>query len=840
MAVKKLYRIIVRQRVNWAPGVDSSVPESRKPNEIEGYSTERDITDYVEGFNFKSNRGVIATDITLDIINPVGQLTPNNSESPYNRAMVLDHNSATMVDTFTPLLAEGNEVQVFRIAQGNDPTIRANWIPRFRGKIHAVESAVSQGQDSLRVVAGSVLTEMTKKTLVGSFSPIMRTTSQVPANSFYDLATLTSAVGIFRAVSIPQNVPTGFTATSNHYGDPSTMEVGPTGIPASLLAKLFWWDSDDVFFQNGAYLTPGYFTGVSNITTFSITGVPGSTQVNFTDESFEDQAARVAVPVQDTTATAVWNLNGHSWFVEAGATSVTKDVTQVLDDEFGSLKLINATIRFDLTKLPTGTMSLMGFGYRITDASTIRVQILKCSYNRLTYTYGAPTTHSDTTVTGPTLFNAAALGGLLLNTPVDTAYQWQRQSISVPVIPNSTFDADTDTVITIYQVKLTVAGTAWIDNPRLEFTSVTVATNGTAIQLDNNILNLPRSERWTTADGIIYRSPYPQHRVMSKKNNRAMLRTWAVPYGAGTLKGYSPSNLKNRALPESSRYQRELIEGTEYETLYEKGAIQLQGTFRRTEIFVTGTFYDLAYSPHMEAAEMMKRLMIEAGIPATSLSLEATGIIMSKITLGVDTTTSLLKALKDILSQLPQNYHLYEDGNGKVIGRFIQQNGSPRVFNPVVQVPIPQQAGGVIPLNSEQWYGVTALMADGKETMLSNMVSTVPYGDYYDFQHKSIVIAGACPALKIKPVPNMVGLVVRRAASYKTAADSLITPAPKPAYVFPFRSADPVVNLKEDLAAAGKTGTAIGFTDVSAAFTQWKVSEITQTPTTTSNDGSKG
>lgn len=279
------------------------------------------------------------------------------------------------------------------------------------------------------------------------------------------------------------------------------------------------------------------------------------------------------------------------------------------------------------------------------------------------------------------------------------------------------------------------------------------------------------------------------------------------------------------ALPEDGFYERELIEGQDYEVLYDKGAIQLVSTFRRCEVFVTGTYYDLEASAHMEASQMIRRLLIEGGIPASKIMLEPTGIVMSKITLGVETTTSLMKALREILEQLPQNYHLFEDGDSNVIGRYIQQHGSPRVYNPVLQVPVAQIGGGVLQPEAEYWYGFTGLMADGKETLLSNLVSTVPYSDYYDFQHRSIVTSSSIPAMKIRPVPNMVGLVVRRAKAYKTAADSVITPAPQPAYVFPFDLNTTL--LEEDLEAAGKTGTPAFFTDPSSSFTDYKVGENT-------------
>ena len=824
MAVKQLFRVVVRQRVSWTPGVDLTVPESNKPMEVEGNSIVRDITDYVENYRLNANRGTLAMDALLEMINPQGLLTPTHPESPFNRYTL------NGVDTYAPLLVEGNEVQIYRIKGDQDPNVQANWIPRFRGKIRMVEHGTQGGQDTLKVTLTSALGELTKRSFSGTFSPVMYTTSMCPPNSFFTLTRLQEAVAMFRDVYFPSHIPVAYTSKAHYYGESSVLQ--PAEISAELLSKLLWWDRDDVYYRNGKYLATPYFKGNTSTVTvdmgwFKFTSHP--VLANEPAESIEN--SKVAVPVNEDTATSIWNLNGNSWYVQSG--TVVKDAANPLDDPTGSLKLTDATLRYEMTNLPTNVPGRVLFGYRITDGSSIRVQVQRQQYKRLTYTYtGTSDTILDFTITGPTTFDATKLGGTLINPPTGTTYQWYRAEREFGAIPPGTFVGNNDQNLMLYRVLITTTGTVWMDSPRLEFLAVTKGTNDTVMTVENNILDIPVKERWLSEDGIIYRSPFPQHRTMSRRNNRVLLRTWAMPYGAGTISGFGPSYLHNRSLPEDGMYERELIEGQDYEVLYDKGAIQLAATFRRCEIFVTGTYYDIAVSGHMEASHLIRRLLIEGGIPPSKINLEPTGIIMSKITLSVESTTSLIKALQEILAQLPQNYHLFEDGDSNIIGRYIQQHGSPRIYNPVVQVPVSQIQDGVLEPGAEYWYGITALMADGKETLLSNMASTVPYQDYYDFTHSSIVTSTSIPALQIRPVPNMVGLVVRRAKAYKTAADSVVMPAPKPAYVFPFDHNTAL--LSEDLSAAGKDlggtalgGTAMVFTDSSASFTAYPVKEST-------------
>jgi len=776
MAIQKLYRVVVRQRVNWLPGVDGTVPEDAKPLETEGSSIVRDITAFVSNYKISTSRQSIANDTTIDIINPLGQLTPTNPNSPFNRTTLAG------IDTYTPLLVEGNEIQIYRIPQGQDPTNQANWIPRFRGVIHRIDPSTSQGQDTLQIAASSVLSILLKRSFTGTFSPIMRTTSLIPANSFFTLPTLVSAVAMFRNVYLPTQMPMQYTVTASLFGDPSVTD--PQEMPAEQLSKMLWWDRNDVFYSDAAvptYLAPPYFIGGA----MNVTDDGGdTTTIDDSETPFQDEraeTAHTAIPVNANTATAIWNLNGQAWFLEAGI--ITKDNTEILNDQLGSLKCSNSTFSFELTAFPCNVPSRLTFGYKITDNSTINIQILLRTYNRETQTYQTSVgTSVNTTVTGPTPFDVSSLGGMLLNTPVGTGFQWQIGEVDIPAFDSGLFSADSNTVITLATVIFTVVGDAWIDQPSWEFLSVGMNADGTSCNVDANVLALPRYERWTTTDGITYSSPYPSHMVFSKKNNRIVARNFGVPYAAGTLKGFGPNNMRNRCLPEDGMYERDLRENTDYVTLYDKGAIQLTNTLKCSDIYVSGTYFDINSSAHMEAATALTKLMVEGVIPATKINLETTGVVLSAISLGVNTSTSLLKAVKDILDQLPQNYHLFEDGDGNVIGRFIQQAGSPRLFNPVIQTPLPQVQTGVLVPGAEYWYGVTALMPDGKETLVSNLMSTVAYSDYYDFMHASIVTPGSIPSLQIKPVPNMVGLVIRRAKAFQTAMDVVTPPNPVPCF----------------------------------------------------------
>lgn len=811
MSVNKRYRVIVRQRVNWVPGTDNSVPESSKPAETEGASIERDVTDYVSTFSIKRLRSTLANEASFDFINPSGLLTPNNASSAANRYTI------NGVDTFCPILVEGNELQYFHVPEGAAIGDRSTWEPRFRGKISSVSSGIDRGKDSLRVVVSTQLSELGKKTLTGTFSPVLRTTSQVPGNSYYTLPTLQSAVNLFRAVTCPQSVPGSYVASVGSYGAASTAELGE--ITPALLSKLLWWDRDDVFFRNGLTLAPSYFANVAQMggSTWrcSLDGTKSKVLLTFDDESYEDTSIKTPVPVTGITATSVWTLNGHSWFVDRG--QVSKDASKPSNDSLGSLKLSDARLLYDVTKLPEAVESVFRFGYQIADdASTLTLRIATHAFDRKTFTHGAETTVYSTTLRGKTVFDPEHLGGALLTPVGSSELQWRQATIDIPKLPAELFDHDTDTSVTLVRVSLESAGIVWIDLPSWEFTAVGVSESGVAVQQDSNLLDLPHLERWITEDGITYRSPYDSHKTLSHKNVMAIIRRWSLPYGAGTLKGFGPNNLKNRAFDPAGMYQRELVPNSEFNVLYDKGAIDLSSTFRRCEIFVAGTFYDLAASPHMEASEMLRRLLIEGGVAPDRIFLEPTGVILSQIKLAADTSTSILKAVKEILTQLPQNYHLCEDGDGNVVGRFIQQYGSPRIYNPIIAVPLSQISNSALVSGDDEWYSVSALMPDGKETLISNITPSVPLSNYYDYQHKSVIQDGYSAALKIKPVPNGVGLVIRRAHAYRNMAALVSKPIAPAVGEFLFNS-----NL------AGSSAK-ITLSDPNAAFTYAQISELSK------------
>ena len=71
MSVTKLFRVVVRQRVNFTPGTDLSAPEQIKPPEIEGASIERDITAYVQGYKLPKSRENMSSECTIGFISPV-------------------------------------------------------------------------------------------------------------------------------------------------------------------------------------------------------------------------------------------------------------------------------------------------------------------------------------------------------------------------------------------------------------------------------------------------------------------------------------------------------------------------------------------------------------------------------------------------------------------------------------------------------------------------------------------------------------------------------------------------------------------------------------------------
>jgi hypothetical protein len=272
------------------------------------------------------------------------------------------------------------------------------------------------------------------------------------------------------------------------------------------------------------------------------------------------------------------------------------------------------------------------------------------------------------------------------------------------------------------------------------------------------------------------------------------MRRLRAPYFAGTDSGYGPVHLKNRNLPEDFLYEQELVEGQDYEVLADKGGIQLSSAMTRIEIFVAHGFNDLASSGHMEASNMLTFLLQKgAGIP--NVSMEPTGIILNRIELGVKTTTTVMSAVQDLLKQLPGNFHIYADGDDTVIGHYVQQEGSPRIFNPIIQAPINPTDSTKFQNKPEFWYCATNLMPDGKETLASNLMSTVEYQNYFDAAHESHVTETTCPVLQMKMAPNAVGLVIRRAKAYKTVSDLGAAPSLTPKVQWEFDGATPLVSI---------------------------------------------
>jgi len=762
VSITKLYRVYVRQRVRFTPGTDTSVIESVKPTETEGQSIERDITDYVAGYKLPRSRETLSAECSLKIISPGGILNPENHKSPYNLSP-LDG------VTFAPIFAEGNEIIIYRVKNAADLNNRANWIPRFRGVIRTTTFGTEQGQDTLEVTAGDILSRATKATITGSFSPVVRTSSALPANSFYTQATLTEALTKFRAVGTPSWVP-------NTYTDLATpKETGE--ITSDTLARLIYWDRDDVYYAHGIAIcrSPRFAT----------------------DTGESPEATMAYPPVNAVTARALYLLGGHSWLVDGG--TVTKDPTRPFSDKLGSMKLVNATLRHTGRKLPVNSNSRVRFRYRIENSSSVRVKITRRAWNPATLAFD-PTWDAkpdrvvmDVTLTGATTFDANNLGGTILNSPAGGTYEFRLADIPINAM-DPVYGYDTDTGLwVVYDTEITSTGTVWIDQPRWEFTIIDRdPTTGNAVFRETNITNLSTLERWTTEDGITYFDPYEEHRSLQPKNLRVVMRRLRAPYFAGTDQGYGPVHLKNRSLPENFLYEQELVEGQDYEVLADKGGIQLSSAMTRVEIFVAHGFNDLASSQHMEASNMLTFLLQRgAGIP--HVSMEPTGIILNRIELGVKTTTTVMSAVQDLLKQLPGNFHIYADGNGVVRGHYVQQEGSPRIFNPIIQAPIKPTDPTQFQNKPELWYCATNLMPDGKETLASNLMSTVEYQNYFDAAHESRVSENTCPVLKMKMAPNAVGLVIRRAKAYKTVADLGAAPSLTPKLSWNFNGATPLV-----------------------------------------------
>jgi hypothetical protein len=763
VSITKLYRVYVRQRVRFTTGTDTSVIESVKPTETEGQSIERDITDYVAGYKLPRSRETLSAECVLKIISPGGILNPENHKSPYNLSP-LDG------VTFTPIFAEGNEIIIYRIKSPADLSNRANWISRFRGVIRATAFGTDAGQDTLEVTAGDILSRATKATITGSFSPVVRTSSALPANSFYTQATLNDALTKMRNTSSVSWV-------SDTYNTQATpQETGE--ITSDTLARLIYWDRDDVYYSHGKAI---------------------GKSPRFKKDTGESPEAVMPYPaVTSETARALYLLGGPSWLVDAG--TVTKDATRPFSDKLGSIKLVNATLRHTGRKLPVNSNSQVRFRYRIEDSSSVEVKIVRRAWNPATQAFDstwdakADRVVLDVTFTGATAFNAANLGGTILNSPAGGTYEFRLADIAIGAIdPAYGYDTN-DGMWVVYDTQITSTGTVWIDQPRWEFTIIDRdATTGNAVLRETNIMNMSTLERWTTEDGIVYVDPYAEHRSLQPKNLRVVMRRLRAPYFAGTDSGYGPVHLKNRNLPEDFLYEQELVEGQDYEVLADKGGIQLSSAMTRIEIFVAHGFNDLASSGHMEASNMLTFLFQKgAGIP--NVSMEPTGIILNRIELGVKTTTTVMSAVQDLLKQLPGNFHIYADGDDTVIGHYVQQEGSPRIFNPIIQAPINPTDSTKFQDKPEFWYCATNLMPDGKETLASNLMSTVEYQNYFDAAHESHVTETTCPVLQMKMAPNAVGLVLRRAKAYKTVSDLGAAPSLTPKVQWEFDGATPLVS----------------------------------------------
>jgi len=804
LSTQKLYRVIVAQRIRFTPGTDVSFPTQYQPPETEGSSVTRDVTDYIKTYKIQQSREAISTEATIEFISPGGLLNPEN----YNSTMNLSPLDGV---TYTPLLAEGNQITIYRVPNIADLSTPSTWIPRFTGVIRAVDYGTDAGQDSLSVTAADILSLCSKTTIQGQFSPIVRTSTILPYNSFYTLSTLTEALSTLRNVNASTS-----TLTPGNWVQPSYTDMAsrtePAGITSDILSRLIYWDQDDVYWSNGHQDDIGGSGGCD------ICYEPRFAAAYYGEPKNGSRAANY-IPVTNDTALHVYGLNGYSWLNTAG--TVTKDLTRVNTDPLGSLKLMNATLQFSCRKIPTVNASLLRVLYRIEDGSSFNITITRRAWipSQLTYdhTYEVAPDRVvlNQTVTGQTLFNASALGGTLLNTPSGTNYQFQELDITVPAVPAAYALDPVATVpeYIVYDVVITSTGTVWMDSPSWVFTMIDRdSATGLATYKQTNLLALPKLERWTTTDGLTFFDPDPNHRSMLPKNTRVVLRRLRSPYQAGTSDGFGPIQLQNRYLPNDYVYEQELVEGQDYTALTAKGGIQLASALSRIEIFVQHGYYDLISSSHMEAAQMLGFLLTTgAGIPASLITLENTGIVLNAINLGIKTSITVMDAIKDLLKQLPSNYMLYSDGYGKVWGRFLQQEGSPRLYDPIIQAPITPTDPTLFNAGQEYWYCATNLMPDGKETLASNMLSTVDYQNYFDGAHASNVSPTTSPCLQMKMSPNAVGLVIRRAKAYKSVAEVATPPTVSPLYQWTFN--DPVIPLIPTIPV---TAAATGWCSISA------------------------
>lgn len=757
---------MVRQRARWYTAIDTTVPETDKPREKEGYSIERDITDFVEDYRKESTFDTLSAETTLNIINPQGRLTPTNSLSDLNYIInAPDSNGRLLPKTFAPIFSEGNEILIYKIRSAEDLEHRDRWIPKFRGRVKSVSPTTDKGYDSMTVVCEDILGLATKKPFYGTLTPIMRSNNFIPQLTWYTPATAIAAINKFRDFQGSFASGVGNTSVNQSIFPADNGEISP-----DQLSRYIWWDQEDLVLDAGKSLAPYYFSGT----------IPG-----------EEFRKRDPLPPQAATdsdmLSGVWFRNAPAWLLLNGSATTTSHYTY---QNASSVKL-NGTLRAECTGLPqtaigkvfipilikSGTISLViervtlstkpgvGFG------SSTKQQLLSESYS-----------------TPTTLNYSEKYGGTPLNPPSPMPHEWKVLEFNLPELQHL---YDTAEFTHSLRVTITGSGDLYIDNPRLEFTCV----DGGAIAgdkfakstaVDNNVSAYGKMERWTTLDGIIYNDPHPEHKILSSKQVRVIARFWTRPYGAGTSRGYGPAALYNRRIGSDVIYEKELTAGADFEILNEKGAIQLSNSFDYVEIFVAHIHYDIGASNHMEVSNIIKNLLVNgAGVPEDSVKLSYTGVKLGKIVMGASTSNDISKAIRDVLKFLPANYRVYADGAGVVHGDYVQQHGSPRLLTPMEQCMVPSNSTILTP-GDEFWYGVSAMMPDGKETVISNIMSTVPYHDYYDSNHISMVDGRSSILNKIKSVPNQTGLVIRRAKSYKAPESLKPFTAVKPAYSWKF------------------------------------------------------